>query len=120
LIATTSIKYLLAGMGITLVIIALRYISATAIGHLLGFTKVELVISRLSFPLGTSALVFSQLPLLYDPQRIAVTNPEIYTYIVFPIVMATLIYTSLATAIIGKRQLISRPKTKKKEAEAKD
>jgi hypothetical protein len=47
----------------------------------------------------------SQLPLIFDPEMAFITNPGIYSDLCFPIVLGTVIFSSVASPIIAKRQL---------------
>jgi len=105
LIVTLSQQYILMGLGIVILLIAVRYGVASAVGKVMGFTLEEKVISRIVYTLGTSTLVMSQLPLIFDPGMTFITNPGIYSDLCFPIVLGTVIFASVASPIIAKRQL---------------
>jgi NhaP-type Na+/H+ or K+/H+ antiporter len=105
LIVTLSREYLLKGLGIVILLIAVRYGVASAVGRVMGFTLAERVISRVVYTLGTSTLVLSQLPLIFDPDMTIITNPGIYSDLCFPIVLGTVIFAAIASPIIAKRQL---------------
>ena len=105
LIVTLSREYLLMGLGIVILLIAVRYGVASAVGQVMGFTLEERVISRVVYTLGTSTLVMSQLPLIFDPGMTFITNPGIYSDLCFPIVLGTVIFAAIASPIIAKRQL---------------
>jgi len=105
LIVTLDQRYILMGLGIVVLLIAVRYGVASAVGQIMGFTLEEKVISRIVFTLGTSTLVMSQLPLIFDPGMTYLTNPGIYSDLCFPIVLGTVIFASVASPIIAKRQL---------------
>lgn len=62
----------------------------------------ETRILRLTYPLGTSALVFATLPILYDSERVFFTDPHIYTNLVFPVVLGTIIFSALIGPLILK------------------
>ena len=106
-------QFLFVGLVLTALIIVLRYIIASGIGYLFNFSDRELIISRLSFPLGTSALVLSQLPLIYDPQQMVVTNPEIYSNLVFFVVLGTVIFSALLGPNLAKWKLDQKMKKEK-------
>jgi hypothetical protein len=63
------------------------------------------VISRLVFTLGTSTLVMSQIPQIYDPAREFILNPGIYPDLCFPIVLGTVLFAALLSPVIAKSQL---------------
>ncbi|NIW98435.1 MAG: hypothetical protein GWN13_09385, partial [Phycisphaerae bacterium] len=87
LIVSFSPRFIYAGIILTLSLIAIRYVIASLVGYFLDFSSEELAITRLSYPLGTSAIVFSQLPLVYDPNQVIIRNPDIYPNIVFPVIL---------------------------------
>jgi cell volume regulation protein A len=105
LIVTLSQQFLIAGLVLTVLCILTRYLVGTAVGNILDFSPEELIVSRLSFPLGTSALVFSQLPLIYDPQQRAIQNPNLYPNLVFPVVLGTVLFTSVIAPFLMRMQL---------------
>ena len=105
LIVTLSLQYMLIGFAIVAIILAIRYAVATGIGGLLKFTKEENVISRLIFAQGLPALVMSQLPFIFDPDRNLFLNPEIYPNLCVPIVLGTVIIAAIAGPIVAKREL---------------
>lgn len=105
LIVTLSPEYLLVGFGIVALLLAIRYIVATGVARLMRFSREEGVISRLVFTLGTSTLVMSQLPALFDPERTSFLNLEIYSDLCFPIVLGTVIFTALTSPAIARSQL---------------
>ncbi|MFP3950827.1 MAG: cation:proton antiporter [Candidatus Bathyarchaeia archaeon] len=102
IIVTLSREYMMVGLALTTLIILTRYTVASIVGYVENFTSIETLVARYSFPLGTSALVFSQLPIIYDPQQKAITNPHIYTNLVFPVVLGTIIFMTLSGPTIVK------------------
>ncbi|MGD2200884.1 MAG: cation:proton antiporter [Candidatus Bathyarchaeota archaeon] len=112
LIATVSREYIVIGIVLTALVIVLRALVGTVVGKLLNFTKRELVISRLMFPLGTSALVVSQIPLIYDPEGIIFKHPEMYTNMLIPVILGTVLFSALISPKIAQRQLEDEESTK--------
>ena len=94
--------YLWAGLVFTAMIILLRFISGSIVGKIFDLDPHETRILRLTYPLGTSALVFATLPILYDPERVFFTDPHIYTNLVFPVVLGTIIFSALIGPLILK------------------
>ena len=105
LIVSFSPQFIYAGLLLTAFLIVIRYVIASIVGYILDFSSEELAITRLSYPLGTSAIVFSQLPLVYDPNQVIIRNPDIYPNIVFPVILGTIIFSSLIAPYIQLRQL---------------
>ena len=105
LIVTISREYLLVGFGIVAILLAVRYLVASEVGRLMGFSQEERIISRVVYALGTSTLVMSQLPSIFDPEMNYIVNPGIYTDLCFPIVLGTVVFAAIASPIIARRQL---------------
>jgi hypothetical protein len=85
-------------------IIVIRFFAGTVLGRLSDIEDIEIDIIRVTYPLGTSALVFAQLPLIYDPQGTVFTDPNIFTNLVFPVVLGTIIFSSLIGPFLVKRK----------------
>lgn len=105
LILTLSSYYLVVGLGIVALLLAIRYAVATGVGRLMMFSMEELVVSRLVFTLGTSTLVMSQLPAIWDLEGIYFPNPGIYAELCLPIVLGTVIFASIFSPLIARNQL---------------
>jgi cell volume regulation protein A len=105
LIASISWDNIFAGFGIVAILITVRYIVATGVGRRMGFSPEEKVISRVVYALGTSTLVMSQLPTIFDPEMNYIVNPWIYTNLCFPIILGTVLFAAAFSPMIAKRQL---------------
>jgi cell volume regulation protein A len=105
LVVTISTDYLMIGFGLVALLIVVRYLVATGVGRIMGFSIEEQVISRVVFTLGTSTLVMSQLPTILDPDSIHILNPGTYPDLCFPIVLGTVIFASVVSPIVARRQL---------------
>jgi cell volume regulation protein A len=106
LIVTLSYQYLTIGFGVVALLLAVRYAVATGVGRFMGFSREERVISRLAFTLGTSTIVMSQLPILFDPNQLHFLRPEIYPDLCMPIVLGTIFFASIIGPKIALKQLI--------------
>jgi len=105
LVVTISTDYLMIGFGLVALLIVVRYLVASGVGRIMGFSVEERVISRVVFTLGTSTLVMSQLPTILDPDSIHILNPGTYPDLCFPIVLGTVIFASVVSPIVARRQL---------------
>ena len=105
LIVKLNFNLLYTGITLTGLLIIVRFLVSTGVSNILDFKEVEKNVTRLCYPLGTSALVFAQLPLIYDPNKIAITNPQIYPNLVFYVVLGSILFYSLIAPIIMKRKL---------------
>jgi NhaP-type Na+/H+ or K+/H+ antiporter len=107
LIVSISFQYLAVGFAVVALLLVVRYVVASLTGSLMGFTREEMVVSRLVFTLGTSTLVMSQIPQIYDPGREFMLNPGIYPDLCFPIVLGTVLFAALFSPLIARNQLKS-------------
>lgn len=105
LIVTLSRDFLLAGLGFTVMILVLRFFSGTVLERFSDLEPMETGIIKLTYPLGTSALVFAQLPLLYDAEGIVFTDPHLFTNLVFPTVLGTILFSALAGPFLIRRKM---------------
>jgi cell volume regulation protein A len=105
LIVTLSHRYITIGFSVIILILAVRYVVATGVGRFMKFTREEIVISRFIFTLGTSTIVMSQLPIIFDPNRLHFFKPEIYPDLCMPIVIGTVLFTAIVGPVIAKKQL---------------
>lgn len=106
LVITLSMEYFLMGLLVAALILVDRYLVASGIGYVMGFSREEMTLTRLICASGLPAFVMSQLPIIYDPSGVHFKNPEIYSNLCMPIVLVTVIFASLATPIIARRQLV--------------
>ncbi len=105
LIVNVGRSLILAGLVLTSMIIVMRFISGSIIGFISNLSSEQIDVIRMTYPLGTSALVFSQLPLIYDVEGVVFSDPHLYTNIIFPVVLGTIIFSSLLGPIIFKQRL---------------
>lgn len=105
LIVSFSLWYALVGLGIIALMLITRYVVATGVSKLLMFTDGEKVFSRVVYMQGASALIFAQLPIVFDPERLSFKAPEIFGDLCFPIIIGTVIFVSVLGPLIARRQL---------------
>jgi NhaP-type Na+/H+ or K+/H+ antiporter len=117
LIVTLDRRLIFIGSVLTILLILIRLIAGTAVGLALNFERIETVMTRLTYPLGTSALVFAQLPVLYDPEGEAFADPNIFSNMVFPVVLGSILFYSIIAPLIMKLQL---KEDTKKDPDEKD
>jgi cell volume regulation protein A len=106
LIVTISRQYFIVGLGVFVLLQALRYGVLTSLSPFLSLTRQELLLSRVIYASGLPAFIMSQLPMLMDPGR-EHASPEVYPNLTMPIVIFTLLFASLAGPYIVERQLRS-------------
>lgn len=105
LIVSISVNYVLSGLGFTFMIILLRFIAGTVLEWFSDLEPMETGVIKLTYPLGTSAFVFAQLPLLYDSEGVVFTDPHLFTNLVFPVVLGTILFSVLAGPIYVRRKM---------------
>jgi cell volume regulation protein A len=106
LIVSLSVNYALIGLGVVLLMLVIRYVTATGVASALRFTDGERILSRLIYLQGASALVLSRWPALYDPEHLFFRNPNIYTDLCYPIVLFTIVIVSIMGPVIARRQML--------------
>jgi hypothetical protein len=57
---------------------------------------------------GAGTLVLSQFPAKFDPLRLSFTSPEIFTDLAIPIVLVSILFSSMVAPIIAHNQLLPR------------
>jgi cell volume regulation protein A len=105
LVVTLSLEYFMIGLAVAGLILLDRFFVATGVGRAMGFSNEEKLLTRLVRACGLPAFIMSQLPVIYDPNRVFFKNPEIYSNLCMPIVLTTVIFASIATPIIAKWRL---------------
>ncbi len=105
LVVTLSLDYFITGLSVAALILVDRFFVASGVGYALGFSNEEKLLTRLICASGLPAFIMSQLPIIYDPNGVFFKDPGIYSNLCMPIVLVTVIFASVATPIIAKRQL---------------
>jgi cell volume regulation protein A len=107
LVVTLSLDYFITGLCVAALILVDRFFVASGVGYALRFSNEEKLLTRLICASGLPAFIMSQLPIIYDPNGVFFKDPGIYSNLCMPIVLVTVIFASVATPIIAKRQLKS-------------
>ena len=105
LIISISTKDLIFGLVLTGICLTIRFISASITAFIMNFSKTERALSRFIFAHGLPALIMSQLPAIYDPNKQYFLAPEMYTNLCFIIVLGTVIYGAVLGPYIVKKRL---------------
>jgi len=109
-VATTSLKFMLFGFIIVLAQMLMRFSLVELISKPLMLTTTEKVLSQSVYASGLPAFVMSQLPLIFDPDKLHFINPGIYPVIAMPIVLGTILYSSFIGPFMVRRELSSNRK----------
>jgi len=105
LIVSLSVEYMIMGGVVLAIIFTVRFLIVLTVGGAVSFNKQEKVLSMLIYASGLPAFVMSQLPLIYDPDRLFFTYPEVYPNLVMPIVLGTVLFAALTAPNLAKRLL---------------
>jgi len=105
LIVSLSVEYMIMGGVVLAIIFTVRFLIVLTVGGAVNFNKQEKVLSMLIYASGLPAFVMSQLPLVFDPDRLFFTNPEVYPNLVMPIVLGTVLFAALTAPNLAKRLL---------------
>jgi len=101
---TLNAEYLFLGLGITVLIGAVRFVSVYITDSIVDMSDMEARVSRMIFSNGLTALVISQLPLVIELPHMYFPDPNIYVDLAVPIVMATSVFGSLfGPLLLGKK-----------------
>jgi cell volume regulation protein A len=107
LIVSLSLNYLIVGVGLAALLMAIRYTLVSGLGGLLSFTVEERTVGKYVFAMGLPAFVMSQLPMVFDPAGSFFVNTSIYPNLCMPIVLGTVIYGALVAPYAVRRSLDS-------------
>jgi cell volume regulation protein A len=106
-VTSLSLRFMFFGLIIVIVQMVMRYVLVELLNKPLMLTKTEKVFSQGVYASGLPAFVMSQLPLIFDPDKLHFINPGIYPDIAMPIVLGTILYSSFIGPMIVKRGLSS-------------
>jgi cell volume regulation protein A len=104
LVVNLSLKFMLIGLGISLLLMIIRFLLVEVIGSIF-LSLEEKIVSQYVYASGLPAFVMSQLPLIFDEGGIFFSNPRIYTELAMPIVLGTIIYSAFIGPIMIKRSI---------------
>ena len=110
LIADVSIQHVVYGIMLAFIVIILRFFIVSGITLKMPMSKADKDVSRFMVPLGLSAALLSTMPLTYG-----LTNLMFFPSVIFVVMIATLVYTTVASRLVahfydtsGKRKLLQR------------
>lgn len=107
LIISISMKYIITGLLLVGICLTIRFFAASIASKIMKFSKVERALSRFIFAHGLPALIMSQLPAIYDPNKEYFLAPEMYPNLCFIIVLGTVLYGAMAGPYVVKKRLQS-------------
>ena len=105
LIVKLNPAYIAVGGFLTALIIAVRFITATVVGKIQGFPDEQVIYTLYFFIQGAGSLVLSQLITKYDPDSIFFTSSEVFTNLVVPFVLISMVFTSVVAPSLARKQV---------------
>ncbi|MCW4050335.1 MAG: hypothetical protein NWE89_11440 [Candidatus Bathyarchaeota archaeon] len=103
MVVNLSVDSFITGVGVSVRIMVIRFIVVSVVGRLQGFTDIEVAVTRMVFIRGTGTLVFSQFPSKYDSLGLVFTNPDMFTDLVVPIVLMSILFSSFLAPLVGRK-----------------
>src|SRR3989338_1634226 len=97
IIVTINTTYLIYGLAISAVLIAARLVAVQLTIYKMNLTGMEKNMLRTMAPRGLAAAVLSQLPAAYG-----IPGAALFSDIVFIVILATVLYTTIATRLFYK------------------
>lgn len=97
LVATFSILYLYYGLVLLIILIVMRLAAVQISTYKMSITKVEKNIMRSMMSRGLAAAVLAQMPLVYG-----IKNAEVFSNVVFIIILLTVLFTIIFVKIFYK------------------
>ena len=110
LIVSINPTYLIYGIGISVLLIITRIAAVQLSTIKMGLTKLEKNISMHMAPRGLATAVLAQLPISYG-----IAGAQIFSDIAFVVILATMIYTTIAVKICSKEKKPKKPDSSEEE-----
>ncbi len=95
IIVSINPTYIIYGLAISIIIILVRLLAVNVSTYKLRITKPEKDMIKTMAPRGLASAVLAQLPVAYG-----IPNAQIFSDIVFVVILATVIYTTIATRFL--------------------
>lgn len=110
IVVNLSWKFAFFGFALVILQMGLRYGLVEVLSGELSFTREEKALSQVVYASGLPAFVMSQLPTIFDPDRLYFTNPELFPNLCMPIVLGTILYSGLIGPKLAENALrIKKP-----------
>ncbi|MFH1178958.1 MAG: cation:proton antiporter, partial [Candidatus Bathyarchaeota archaeon] len=104
---------------LSVLIILVRYLTASLIGVVQGFPTEQIVYSRFIFIQGAGSLVLTQFVAKYDPSGANLADPSAFTSIVIPVVLLSIVFSSIIAPLMASKQVTVKPPEEPVETEPK-
>ncbi|MBT3284576.1 hypothetical protein HN807_09275 [Candidatus Bathyarchaeota archaeon] len=107
LIVRLNPAYIAVGGFLTALIIVVRFLTATLMGNLQGFPDEQVIYTRYFFIQGAGSLVLSQFVTKYDPNSVFFPGSEVFTNLMVPIVLISIVFTSVVAPVLARKQTMA-------------
>jgi len=104
-----ELEYIAISVAISALIIVVRYITASLVGAAQGIPPKQAAYTRLFFIQGAGSLVLSQFVVKYDPSGAHLADMSVFTSVVIPIVLLSIIFSSIIAPMMASKQAVAKP-----------
>jgi cell volume regulation protein A len=119
-VVSLSIRYTFIGLGVVILLIAMRFFLVWGLSKPFLFNREERVLSQVVYASGLPAFVMSQLPEIFDPNGQFFLTPGIYPDLCMPIVLGTIIFSGLIGPVFAKRAIDSEIEGEKEKQKTRE
>ncbi len=109
LVMEFDLRWIAISFILTALIIVVRYVFASILGMIQGIPSEQIAYTRIFFILGPSSLVLTQYIAEYDPNGVLFSDNQLFSSIVIPIVLFSIIFSSIIGPIVAKKQITPKP-----------
>ena len=109
LVVDFELEYIAISIVLSVLIIIVRYITVSVIGAVQGIPAKQIRYTRLFFIQGASSLVLSQFVVKYDPSGAHLANIGVFTSVVIPIVLLSIIFSSIVAPMMASKLVVVKP-----------
>lgn len=105
LVLQFELRFIEISILLTVLIIVVRFLVASLLGLLQGVPITQIRYTRFFFIEGASSLVLSQFVVKYDPSGVYLAEPQLFTNMVVPIVLLSIIFSSvISPMLVGDKE----------------
>ncbi len=109
LVMQFELRFIEISILLTVLIIVVRFLVASLLGHIQGVPIKQIRYTRFFFIEGVSSLVLSQFVVKYDPSGVYLAEPQLFTNMVVPIVLLSIIFSSVIAPMLAGEQETTKP-----------
>ncbi len=120
LLVQFNLNFIAISMLITVLIVVVRYITASLIGYIQEVPTGQIAYTRFFFIQGAGSLVLTQFVAKYDPTGLHLADPAAFTSIVIPVVIFSIVFSSMIAPLVARKQVEAKPLENQVEAEKEE